>query len=141
MPAQENREKAADLQAGNRLLLFLRISENGRLEPAADVNWVARVEENMVTELFLGANIHEWNEEMYIEAFNEYLAVNPGDVLPEIPVDSETRKTKTDRAAGEVNPAIFFIIAGILLIGLVISTRVQKRFLSRRGKSRNRPGQ
>lgn len=139
-PAQDNSEKAADLRVGNRLLLFLRISENGSLGPAADFNWVARVEENLVTGLFLGANIHEWNEDMYIEAFNEYLAVNPGETLPEIAIDGGARDRKTDRAASEINPAIFFMIAGVSLIGLVISARVQKRFLTRREKSRTRTG-
>lgn len=113
---------------GSRLLLFLKVNERGRVGTVADLNWAGILQDDRVTALYLGASYHNWDEKDYIEAYNRFLTEASGQAVPHTGTDAgeEGEKKEQGKRPGEVNPALFFMTAGVALILLIISAKIKK---------------
>ncbi len=118
---------------GTRLLVFLKANEFGRLAPVADFNWAAYVNENQVSELYLGAALKDYGEAEFIGVFNRFLSENTGTDVP-VPTtvegeDEEIENPAKDELADESVDrsitSIFMMAGGVLLILLVISAKIK----------------
>lgn len=111
---------------GTQLLLFLSVNESGRLVPAADLNWAALLEDGQVRGLYMGGNVQDYSEGMYVAAFNAFLAETPGTRVQPPKEAGEIKETKKNIAPGTVNPAFFFLLAGVSLLAIIITARLRR---------------
>jgi hypothetical protein len=110
---------------GTQILLFIVVNEAGRFVPTADLNWMGILEDDRVLSLYMGAAVNEWDEERYLRVYNEYLDENPGRQITPPQKGEEVTEEET-RPHGMVNPAIFFFMAGVAFLMLVVSAKLKK---------------
>ncbi|MDW7684315.1 MAG: hypothetical protein SCK29_09395 [Bacillota bacterium] len=115
---------------GSHVLLFLAVNDLGRLVPPADLNWIGIMQDGRVASLYMGGRTHNWDEQSYIETYNRFLAENPGkEITP--PSEDDEVPAPEEKQHGIVNPAIFFFIAGMMFILLIVSAKIKKSSASR----------
>lgn len=108
--------------AGTYLLLFLTVNDAGRLAPVARLNWAATLVGERVTGLFYGAATGQYTENDYIEQYNSYLNDTPAREVTPSGEESGLR----EGPPGTVNPAWFFMMAGVALVLMTLTAMVKK---------------
>jgi len=122
LPAPDDSNSIRLPVKGSRMLLLLSVSDTGRLIPVADLNWSALLEDGKVRDLFFGAAVLQWEEQEYIDAYNEFLLSVDGLRIEE-PLEKDDNKALVTK--GMVNPSIFFILAGLTLLLLLLSAFIK----------------
>jgi hypothetical protein len=130
LPPQPDNPKTAPQwmsppEAGYRLLFFFTVNEMRRLEPVADLNWVAVLKDNKADSLYMGSDFNSWAEKDYLTTYNRFLRETEGIVIPPAE-DSEGEDNAEVKRPGTVSPWIFFALAGGFFIVLVITGQRKK---------------
>lgn len=113
-------------EKGNRLLFFFTVNELYRFVPAADLNWAAVLRDGKADALFMGAGYNSWTEADYLGMYNRFLAETPGTAIPPAE-DGGGEESETAKHPGSVSPLVFFALAGVFFVVLVVTGRRKKR--------------
>lgn len=111
----------------SRMLFFLTANNGLNLVPAGDLNWAAFLKDGQAERLFMGARFNNWAETDYILEYNRFLAETPGRKVPPPGDTEENAAPEPLRRPGEVNPAWFFALAGIMFVLLLVSALLKRR--------------